>query len=317
VIFGRLRRHLAQPPKLAVGDLARLHRQPGVVEAPPQLVQLVLLLILAQLLADHAQLLAQHVLALVRVEARLDLFLDLGPHLEHLELLPQQLGEALEPDVHVAEGEQLGLRREGEVQVRRDEVRQLAGVRDPAEHLVQLLAEIRSDVDDTGKLRVDSALEGLGAGVLDHRLGHRLVASDEPVLGGLDLEHAGALEALHHDPRGAVAQLQHADEDPQRADLVQLVGTRLHDCPLDRLRPANRLHHAQQQALVPLHHFVDELHRLRVFERERKHHVWVDDQLSERQDGQAIGGGHSTFTDCGPERRGGSLCNRTSRKPAS
>src|SRR2546425_463865 len=96
VVLGRLGRHLAQPLELAVDDLLRLGRDARLLEATTQLGQLVLALFLAQLLADHAQLLAQHVLALVLVETRLDLLLDLAPHLEHLQFLAEQLGQPLE-----------------------------------------------------------------------------------------------------------------------------------------------------------------------------------------------------------------------------
>src|SRR5256885_17042008 len=85
VVLGRLGRHLAQPLELALDDLLRLGRDARLLEATTQLVQLVLALVLAQLLADHAQLLAQHVLALVLVETRLDLLLDLAPHLEKVD----------------------------------------------------------------------------------------------------------------------------------------------------------------------------------------------------------------------------------------
>ena len=325
VIFGRLGRHLPQPLQLAVRDLLGLGGEAGLLEAAPQLVQLVVLLVLAQLLPDDAQLLAQYVLALARVEARLDLLLDLAPDLEHLQLLAQQLGEPLEPDVHVAHREQLGLGREGEVQVRRDEVGELAGVADPGEHFVQLLAQVRRDVDDPGELRVHGALQCFRAGVLHHGLGQRFVPGHEPALGCHDLGQAGALEPLHHHAGGPVAQLEHADEDAERPHLIQLVGARLHHRALDGLRTTLRPHHAEQQALVPLHHFVDQVHGVRVVESEGEHDVRVNDQLTQRQDRQLIGGrdgrrrpGHSTFTDCEPEaRRGGSLASRTSRKPAS
>ena len=166
VVLGRLGRHLAQPLELAVDDLLRLGRDARLLEATTQLVQLVLALVLAQLLADHAQLLAQHVLALVLVETRLDLLLDLAPHLEHLQLLAEQLGQPLEALVHLVDREQLRLGGEGQIDVGGDEVGELAGVGDPGEHFVQLFAQVGRDVDDAGELGVHRALERLGARVL-------------------------------------------------------------------------------------------------------------------------------------------------------
>jgi len=269
LVLRRLRRHLAEPLELAVGHLARLGGEPDLVEPAPQVLELVIPFLFAQLLADHPQLLPQDVLALVGVEARLHLLLDLAPHLEHLQLLAEQLGEPLEPRVQLVEGEELGLGGEREIEVRGNEVRELARPVDAGQHLVQFFAEVGGDVDHAGELGVHGALQRLGARVLEQRLGKHFVARDEPVLAGSELEQPGALQPLHHDTGGAVAELQHADQDPERAHLVQLVAARAHHGALGRLRAALRLHDAEQQTLVPLHDLVDELHGLRIAERER------------------------------------------------
>ncbi len=122
VVLGRLRRHLAQALELALDDLLRLLVETGGLEPAGELGQLVFSLFLAQLLADHAQLLAQHVLSLILIEARAHLLLDLTADFEHLQLLAEQLGEPLEAAGHVVDRQQLGLGREGQVQVRGHEV---------------------------------------------------------------------------------------------------------------------------------------------------------------------------------------------------
>ena len=145
VVLGGLRRHLPQALELAVGDFLRFGREARRLEPLAELGELVVGRLFAELLFDHLQLLAQHVLALVLVEPRLDLFLDLVAHLEHLQLLGEELVEALEAPRDVRGGEQLRLGGQGDVEVRGDEVGELAGVVDALEDFVQLRPQVRRD----------------------------------------------------------------------------------------------------------------------------------------------------------------------------
>ena len=90
----------------------RLLRHAGRLDLLAQLVDLALLVVaLAQLLLDRLHLLAQVVLALVLLQLALDLALDLAADLEHLEVLDQDLVDALEPRADVERLEQLLLLR--------------------------------------------------------------------------------------------------------------------------------------------------------------------------------------------------------------
>src|SRR5216117_834255 len=308
MVLGRLRRHLAQALELPVDDFLRLVVQAGGLEPAGELGQLVLSLFLAQLLADHPQLLAQHVLPLILIEARAHFLLDLTADLEDLQLLAEQLGEPLEAAVHFVDRQQLGLGREGQVQVRGHEVGQLAGVADADKDLVQLLPQVGGDVDHAGELGVHGALQGFRARVLEHRVGKRLVARHQPMLGGDHLDEPRPLQPLHHDAHRAVAQFEHAHHGAERAHLVQLVGPGLHHRALGRLGAAQRPHHAEQQAFVPLHHLVDQLDGVRIGERHGQHDVRVDDDPAERQDRQAI---HLLY----PHRLGAGQSGRELRQP--
>ena len=86
---------LLEPPELAVGRLAGVLGQVRRLDPLAQLVDLGLLLVaLAELVLDRLQLLAQEVLALALVDLRLDLGLDLGAELDHLELAGEDLARA-------------------------------------------------------------------------------------------------------------------------------------------------------------------------------------------------------------------------------
>ena len=222
-----------------------------------QFFELVVALAFAQLLADHLELLAQDVLALVLIEPRFDLLLDLRPDFQHLELLHQELGQPFQPARHVVDREQLRLRRQREIEIGGDEVGELPGFADAGEHLVQLGAEVRRDVDDAGELRDDRALQCFGARVLEQVLGERLARRHQPLVALSDVVETRASQALHHHADRAVAQLQHPDDGAERADVVELVRQRRHHRTFGRLHAAGRFHHAEQQALLALDDLVD------------------------------------------------------------
>ena len=97
-VLGGRRRQALQAPQLAIGLLSGVLGEVRRLDPLAQLVDLGLLLVgLAQLLLDRLQLLAQVVLALALVDLRLDLRLDLGAELDHLQLAGEDLGEAAQP----------------------------------------------------------------------------------------------------------------------------------------------------------------------------------------------------------------------------
>ncbi len=288
LILGRLRRHLAQAFELAVGHFFSFRRELGLVEPPGQLFELVVALAFPELLADHLQLLAQHVLALILVEARFDFFLDLGPDLQHLQLLHQEFTEPLEPARDVVDREQLGFGRQGEIEVRRDEVGQLPRFVDAGQHFVQLGAEIGSDVDDARELRDDRALQRFGAGVLEQVFGERLHVRHEPLLALRHVAQPRALQPLDHHPHRAVAEFEHPDDRAEGADVVELVREGVHHRALGRLHPAHRLHDAEQQALFALDDLVDQLNGFGICKGQRDDDVGIHNELAQGKDRQAL-----------------------------
>ena len=87
-------RQFLQPRELALGRFAGVLGQLGRLDLLAQLVDFGLLLVaLPELVLDRFQLLAQEELALAFVDLRLDLGLDLGAELDHLELAGEDLGE--------------------------------------------------------------------------------------------------------------------------------------------------------------------------------------------------------------------------------
>ena len=288
LVFGRLRRHLAQALQLAVGNFFRFGRELRFVEPSAELFELVVALAFAQLLADHLQLLAQHVFALILIEAGLHFFLDLRSDLQHLQLLHHEFTQPLQPVGDVVDREQLGFGGQGEVQVRGDEVGQLPRFRDARQHLVQLGAEVGCDVDHARELRDDGALQRFGARVLEQVFTQRLGVRHQPLLALRHVGQPGALQPLHHDAHRAVAELEHPHDGAERADVVELVREGVHHRAFERLHPAHRLHDAEQQALFALDDLVDELNGFGISESQRQDNVGINDELAQGEDRQAL-----------------------------
>jgi len=142
-----------------------------------------------------------------------------------------------------------------------------------------------------------------------------LVIGHQVALALRDALEAGTLEPLHHHAHRAIAQLQHAHDGAEGADVVQLVGQGRHYRALGGLEAAGGLHDGEQQTLIALDDLVDELDGPGVGEGQRQHDVGIDDELAQRQDGKALH--YVTFTECAPETRDACLASRTSRKPCS
>ena len=125
--LGRLRRHLLEAAELLerlLGDSIRHARLANLLRV---LVDLGLhLVVLAELLLDRLELLAQEVLALRLGHLLLDAVLDLGAELEDLEFLLQEAGGQLKARTRIERVENLLLLLDAEVEVKRDEVGELA-----------------------------------------------------------------------------------------------------------------------------------------------------------------------------------------------
>src|SRR5207248_4251609 len=148
-VLGRDRRQLLQPRQLAVGLLAALRRQPGLVEPATQLIDLGLLLVLfPQLALNGTQLLAQDVLALGLVDLLAGLSLDAPPHLQHLNLARQEARQALQLGRDGIEIEDLLAQLEVHLRVAvGDQVRERARVIDIDGRDGQLVGQRGADLD--------------------------------------------------------------------------------------------------------------------------------------------------------------------------
>ena len=139
--------------------------QSGRLDPLAQLVDLGLLLVLlAELVLDRLQLLAQEVLALALVDLRLDLGLDLGAELDHLELAGEDLREAAQPLGDVDLLEQLLLLLGRDPQGAGDQVGERRRVVDVGDRELELLRQVGDLLDDLGEGALDVAGQRLELG---------------------------------------------------------------------------------------------------------------------------------------------------------
>ena len=116
-VLGRGRRQLLQPGELAFGCLKRLLRQPGFFDPLAEFIGLGhRFVFFPEFGLDRLQLLPQEVLALALVDRRLDLGLDLGTELDHLELAGEDPRQHPQPlrDVDLLEQRLLLLGRDSQ-----------------------------------------------------------------------------------------------------------------------------------------------------------------------------------------------------------
>ena len=315
LILGGLGRHLTQPLQFAVADLLPFRRQLRFLEPLRELLQLVVALPLPQLLADDLELLAQHVLALILIQPVLYLLLDLRAHFQHLELLHQELPQALEPLRDVVDREQLGFGGQREIEIGGDEVGELSRLVNAGEHFVQLGAEVGRDVDDARELRDDGALQRFGARVLERVFLQRFGFRHQPLFALRNVLEARALQPLHHHAHRAVVELQHPHNRAEGADVVQLMRERVHHGALGRLHPPHRLHHSDQRQHDGAELVDGKIPGKRLVAHDREaHDVAGVDQIRR---GLCREWSRDAQEDGKPEELGGCLASRISRKPCS
>ena len=153
---------------------------PAFLSRSCELVELLLLLAqLAQLLLDGLELLAQVVLALGLRHLALHGGVDLVRELQDLALPVEQLERELHPRLELDRLEDLLLLLDGEVDVGRDEVGEVPGVRDRLEELGRGRREVRHQLDhlagqllEVDRERLD--LDVVGRGLVLDRVHARL-----------------------------------------------------------------------------------------------------------------------------------------------
>ena len=162
-VLGGGGRHLGEAVELAHRLLLDVLGHARGFDLLAQLVELALLVVaFPELLLDGLHLLAQVVLALVLLQLRLDLALDLVADLQHLQVLDQHLVQALEPGAHVERLQHLLLLRRGEAgQAGGDEVGQAARVLDVRGQGLQLVGEGGGELDHA----LEEPLRALGEGL--------------------------------------------------------------------------------------------------------------------------------------------------------
>ena len=180
-------------------------------------------LVLAELLADRVELAAEDVLALLLLDAGLDVLLDPAAHLHEGEALALELERELEPLAHVDGLEELHLLLEGEVGRVAGRVGERAGLGDRADEggdAAVVAAQLEDLLDDRAVL----ALELADAAVGRLLVGPLLDLDEEAALrvGGRRAGDA-AVQAVQRDGAAAAGEADAVGDLGDGADLRVLV----------------------------------------------------------------------------------------------
>jgi hypothetical protein len=226
-----LRLHRLAPGALEAAELAldllpRLLRERQLAELLAQLLELLALVVLAELLLDRLHLLAEEHLALALAELLLHGALDVLLRLEQPDLPLHVHEHAAQPLLDAQRLEQPLLLGHGQVDVAGHEVAELAGLGDRVEHLVHdLLGEAAALAELRGAL-ARLLVEGLERRVLlverQHLVGRDGHGLHVPVVGRV-LQRGRALLALEEELHAAEAAL-HLPDAGDHADGVEHLG---------------------------------------------------------------------------------------------
>ena len=201
-MLGRGGRQFLQPRELALGGFERVLGQLRRLDFLPQFVGFGLLLVpFAELVLDRFHLLAEEELALAFVDLRLDLGLDLGPELDHLELAGEDPREVAQPLGDVDLFEQFLLLLGADPQRAGDQVGERRRVVDVGDRHLQLLGQVGDLLDDFREGALDVAAQRLQLrGRLDH-VRQLADAGDHVGLLGDELAELHPLHPLDEDPQ--------------------------------------------------------------------------------------------------------------------
>ena len=282
-VFRRRRRDALQPAEFLV------HRGPGLRAEPffgdplAQFLEFDLVVVaLAQLLADGLQLLAEEELALPLVHVLLHGGLQLVAHLHRLQPLGQFPGNAVEQVVQGHEFEDLLLGLDLQVELRADQVGDVERVGQAVDRGHQFRRQF-GGIDQLLELAAQGEEQGLDLLVLDEL--HRDFPHPRREV-GLGTGEAGDLELLGAAHEHLVEPLVRLVELVQVADHAHRVEVLLgeHLVVLDLLAPARH----QADHTVTEQDVVDELLGGVARHLQGKAHAGVEDKAVQRQDGQGF-----------------------------
>ena len=276
-VFRRRRRHLLQPFQLLRRDLLRLRGQRGLLDLLPQHANLTGIGVgLAQLALDGPHLFPQEKVALGLGDGGRHLALDLGAERQHFMLAVehrQQPGESFLDRVGL---KQLLPLLQAQVQVHRDQVREVPRVLGVEGRNLDLLRERRRQLDDLLELALGIAHHRRQLDRILFQVLPQLELCAQVRLGNGVLLQLNPPQPLHQNPHGVVRELEHLQHAGGAADFVHLVRQGI-------LRLGIALQHYPQQA-VTAHHIVDELDALRRFHQQWGHHSWEDNDVRQAKD---------------------------------
>ncbi len=303
-VLGRRWREPLEPAHLAHRRLGDVLGQVLALELLDQLVDLGLVVVgLAELFLDRLQLLSEEELALALVDLARDLRLDLRAELRHLELTPEDRGDAAQPLPDVGGLEQLLPLLGLQAQRRSDQVGERGRVVDVRGCQLELFRQVGRHPDDLRELLLHRPGQRLELGRLRDDLRQVLQLADEVRVVFERLQQPDALHALDQNPQRPVGHLDHLVDDGDGADAVEVV-------PAGRVRVLVLDGEECEHALTR-DHVVDQPDRSLLADRERCHRLGEDDGLLQWQNRQAepVGSGlahagpRTTITAAGPAAR--------------
>ena len=235
---------------------------------------------LAQLLLDRPHLLVEVVLLLRALHLLLHARANLALDLEHLDLALEQAVDFFEAFRGSLDLEHALALLELQRQVRSHRIRESRCALNLSERVQQLRRNLAVELHVLLEARADAAHQRFGFDAAAVAVFERLHLAAEKRSRLHEGANARALFALDDDLHGAVRERDVLEDQPDRADRVDVAfaGFFLGDLALRR----------QQQMTIAIASFGHRRDRLLTTDVERHHHVRVDDDVAEREERQHL-----------------------------
>ena len=276
--FGRHRRHHSQllqlGHRLGLGLARHLH----ALDLLLHLLEVGVLVALAEFLLDRLDLLVQVVLALALLHLALHAAADALLDLQDVDFAFEHAEQVLEALADVAHLEDLLLLLELERQMRGNRVREAAAVVDTRHRRQDLRRDLLVQLDVLVELREQRTPHRLDFMRRTRFAGDRLRVRGEVLAMLLDALDLRALRSLDEHFHRAVRQLEHLQHRRDTADVVEILGRRV------VLR--GLLLRDEQDVLAGVHRHVERLDRFGASDEQRDHHVREHDDVAKRQQRQ-------------------------------
>ena len=229
---------------------------------------------------NRAHLFAQEEIPLRFGNIRGDVVLDFGTQRQHFPLTTEQRQQLVQPFAHGNRLQQLLAFLQRQVQVRRDEIREMPRMIRVEGGRLDLLRKRAGQLDDFAKLLVRIPQQRLQFNGILRLIPQQLITRTQVRGGQEKVFRTDTPQPFHQHADGAVGKLYHLRQARHTAHGMQVIRVRLSHLGID-------LQHGSQQAVAG-HQIIHQFQARAGFDEEGDHRARENDHIGQPQNGQGV-----------------------------